>query len=62
MDKIYVIESVTSPGSFFSHTSKKFRDWMHASRYDGPDSPGIMMDLSEASFIAPCKVVEIYVK
>ena len=57
MKKIYVIESVTSPGSFWANHYNEFKGWLYATKYTGDY---VYEEVKRASKVEPCKVTEVY--
>lgn len=62
MRKIYVIESVIHPGSFWANPYLEFKGWLYATKYSG----GMDTIIRKAKEIAengqPCKITEVYDK
>lgn len=59
MRKIYVIESVIRPGSFWADNHKEFKGWLYATKYSGD---WVNEEVKRASKVEPCKITEVYDK
>lgn len=57
MKVYYVIEDITSPGSFWSNRYRAFKGWLYADKFDENQDAIDSIDINN---VGVCKVTKVY--